>query len=85
VEGKNGFVCLVDRAWQAPFADPEFWNPKIRAAVCFNPQAARSVLPIELKRTELALAGLSKLEIMTRITTAIDKKELGPPEIGAMS
>jgi hypothetical protein len=33
----------------------------------------------------LALAGLSKLEIMTRITAAIDKKELGPPEIGAMS
>jgi hypothetical protein len=85
VEGKSGFVCLVDRSWQAPFADPEFWNPKIRAPVCLNPQAARSVLPIQHKRTELALAGLSKLEIMTRITAAIDKKELGPPEIGAMS
>jgi hypothetical protein len=85
VKGKNGFVCLVDRAWQAPFADPEFWNPKGRSPVCLNPQAARSVLPIQLKRTELALAGLSKTEIFSRIKTAIDKKELGPPEIGAMS
>jgi hypothetical protein len=85
MEGKNGFVCLVDRSWQAPFADPEFWNPKIRAPVCLNPQAARSVLPIQHKRTELALAGLSKAEIMARITSACDKKELGPPQIGAMS
>ena len=85
VEGKNGFLCLVDRAWQAPFADPEFWNPKLRAPVCLNPQAARSVLPLQLKRTELALAGLSKAKIMVRIKTAIEKKELGLPEIGAMS
>src|SRR5215831_12618046 len=46
VEGKNGFVCKVDRAWMAPFDWPEFWNPKIRAADCLNPQAARSLLPI---------------------------------------
>jgi hypothetical protein len=85
VEGKNGFVCMVDRAWQAPFVDPEFWNPRVRAPVCLNPAAARSVLPIELNRTELALAGLSKDEIMARITTAISRKELGPPEAGAMS
>src|SRR5688500_4278020 len=44
VEGKNGFVCLIDRAWQAPFDEPEFWNPKVRAPTCLNPQAARSVL-----------------------------------------
>jgi hypothetical protein len=24
----------------------EFWNPKVRAADCLNPQAARSILPI---------------------------------------
>ncbi|HVA17693.1 MAG TPA: hypothetical protein VMV59_08275, partial [Candidatus Dormibacteraeota bacterium] len=27
VKGKNGFVCLVERAWNAPFDNPEFWNP----------------------------------------------------------
>src|ERR1700726_2515611 len=32
VEGKNGFVCVVERGWMGPF-DGEFsvfWNPKIR-------------------------------------------------------
>jgi len=83
--GKNGFVCLVDRSWQAPLTDPDFWNPKVRAPTCLNRHAVRSVLPIELKRTELALAGLSKTEIVARIKTAVDKKELSAPEIGAMS
>ena len=46
VEGKNGFVCMVDRSWMAAFDWPEFWNPKVRAADCMNPQAARSILPI---------------------------------------
>lgn len=85
VQGANRFVCLVDRKWQAPFSDVDFWNPRVRAPVCFNPQAARSVLPVHVKRTELALAGLSKLEIMTRIKQAFEKRELGPPEPGAMA
>ena len=27
VEGKNGFVCVVERAWMSPADDPGFWNP----------------------------------------------------------
>src|ERR1700682_6439830 len=28
VEGKNGFVCMVDRAWMGAFENSsEFWNP----------------------------------------------------------
>ena len=53
VEGKNGWVCMVGRSWGAMFDHPEFWNPKVRAADCLNPPAARSVLPYETKRTEL--------------------------------
>src|SRR5215469_18437601 len=31
-QGKNGFVCMVQRSWMvAPADDPEFWNPKMRA------------------------------------------------------
>jgi hypothetical protein len=41
VEGKNGFVCLVDRAWSSPFDDPEFWNPKKRGPTCMNAAAVR--------------------------------------------
>ncbi len=85
VKGKNGFVCYVDRAWSAPFVEPGFWNPKVRSPVCLSPQAARSVLAIHHRRTELALAGLSKTDIMTRMRVAIEAKEFGSPEIGAMS
>ena len=85
VEGKNGFACLVDRAWQSNFDDPEFWNPKNRSPVCLNAPAVTSILPIQLKRTELALAGLGREQILERTKAAIAKKELGPPEMGAMS
>src|SRR5580658_9658940 len=39
VEGKNGFVCIVERAWMNPFDSPEFWNPKNRGPICYNPPA----------------------------------------------
>ena len=29
-EGKNGFVCMVERSWTSPFNSAEFWNPRIR-------------------------------------------------------
>src|ERR1041385_1575939 len=50
VKGKNGFVCMVERSWDAGFDAPEFWNPKIRGPNCFNPVAVRTVLPQLLKR-----------------------------------
>jgi len=84
VEGKNGFVCVVERGWMAPFENPEFWNPKIRGPLCFNPPAARSILPMTYKRTEMVLAGQSKAQIMEGITLFI-KKELPALEPGAMT
>src|SRR6185312_10284329 len=44
VEGKNGFVCVVERGWGAGTTEAEFWNPKIKAPICFNAPAARSFL-----------------------------------------
>ena len=84
VQGKNGWVCWVGRGWMAMFDHPEFWNPKIRAADCLNPPAARSVLPYAYKRTELLLAGHSKPEVIAAIKAAIDKKELPPLEPGSV-
>ena len=87
VKGKNGFVCVVERGWMSPFGSDgaiNFWNPKIRGPVCFNPPAVRSVLPITYKRTEMVLAGLSKLQMIDRTRAAIEKKELLPLEPGAM-
>jgi hypothetical protein len=84
VEGKNGFVCVVERGWMAPFDNPEFWNPKIRGPLCFNPPAARSVLPITYKRTEMVLAGQSKVQIMEGIKI-FAKKELPALEPGGLT
>src|SRR3984957_17983550 len=63
-KGKNGFVCVVERSWMSPFDHPGFWNPKMRGPLCFNPPAARTILPLTYKRTELVLAGLSKDQII---------------------
>jgi hypothetical protein len=87
VEGKNGFVCVVERGWMGPFngeSSANFWNPKIRGPVCFNPPAARSILPMTYKRTEMVLAGQSKAQIIDGIKTFI-KQKLPPLEPGAMS
>ena len=85
VEGKNGFVCVVERAWMGPSSSPGFWNPKIRGPICFNPPAARSVLPTTFKRTEMVLAGRTKAEIIEGNKAAFEKGELPPLEPGAMS
>ncbi len=85
VQGKNGFVCAVDRGWASSFDGPEFWSPRIRGAVCYNPAAARSVLPASILRTELVLFGLAKAEIADRIKAAYEKKELPALEPAAMS
>ncbi len=53
VEGKNGFVCIVERAWMNPFDSPEFWNPKNRSPICLNPPAARTVLPTHFDENKI--------------------------------
>ena len=84
VKGENGFVCVVQRSWTAGIEDPDFWNPKLRAPICFNPAAARSYLPLTIKKTELVLRGQSKDQMFESIKAGFDKKELPTPESGAM-
>ena len=85
VEGKNGFTCLVERAWMSPFDSPEFWNPKMRGPICYNPAAVRTILPYTVNRTRLVLSGSSKEQMRGNIIAAIAKNELPTPEAGAMS
>jgi hypothetical protein len=85
IKGSNGFTCVVERSWMSPFDHSEFWNPKIRGPICYNPPAARTILPFTMKRTELVLAGLSKAQINERIQAIVANKELPMPEPGAMS
>lgn len=84
VEGRNGFVCMVERSWMSPFNSAEFWSPKVRVPECFNPAAARSILPLTIKRTEMVLAGLSKAQMIDSIKAGFNNKELPAPEPGAM-
>jgi hypothetical protein len=85
VKGTNGWACWVGRSWGAMFDHPEFWNPKVRAAECVNAPAVRSVLPYNLKRAELVLAGHTKTETIAALKAAIDKKELPAVEPGTVS
>jgi len=84
VKGKNGFVCVVERSWTAGIDDPDFWNPKLRGPICFNPMAARAYLPLTIRKTESILRGESKAQMFESIKAALDKKEVPPPEPGAM-
>ena len=84
VKGKNGFVCMVWRSWAAGFGDAEFWNPKLRAPICLNAAAVRTVLPSYLERTKWVLAGVSRSDMIDRTRAALAANTYVLPEPGAM-
>ena len=84
VKGSNGFLCLVERSWGAATDDADFWNPKVRSPICFNPSAAKTFAPIFLMKTRLVLEGKSKPEIVAATASALDQKDLPGLEPGAM-
>ncbi len=85
VKGTNGFVCLVERSWFAGFGDPVFGNARIRGPDCLNPAAAKSVLPGNLERTQWAMAGLSREEMMARAkSSAAARQAPAPGSMGYM-
>src|SRR2546428_11276823 len=68
--GTNGFTCLVLRSFAGNIGDPDFWNPRVRAPHCFNPPAARTMLPAALKRAEWAPGGSSRARTPARTRRA---------------
>jgi hypothetical protein len=85
LKGKNGFVCLVQRSWASDFGDAGFWNPKLRGPICFNPAAARTVLPAYLERTEWVIAGVSKADMLKRTRAELAANRMAMPEAGAVA
>ena len=85
VKGTNGFVCLVARSWSAGFGDPDFWNPQVRAPICYNAVAAQSQVPETIKRTQIALAGGSEAKIQEGLKAAINSGELPVAKPGSLS
>ena len=84
VKGTNGFVCVVERSWTAGRNDSNFWNPKLRGPICFNPPAARTYLPLTIAKTNLVLAGKSKEQMFAALAADFERKQLPAIEPGAM-
>jgi hypothetical protein len=81
-KGTNGWVCLVERGWMAPFDHAEFWNAKTKGPDCYNPAAARSVLPTMLNRASMIMAGEPKAKVEAAIKASTAGKT---PEAGAVA
>jgi hypothetical protein len=85
VKGTNGFVCMVARSWSAAYGDPDFWDPKLHAPICYNALAANSQVPATIKRTQAAMAGGSQAQIQAAVGAAIKSGELHSAEAGSMA
>jgi hypothetical protein len=83
-QGTNGFVCWVERGWMAAFDWVEFWNPKVRAAECMNPQAARALVPAIVLRSGMVLAGRTKSEMLAATRAEYAAGRIPALEAGAM-
>jgi len=80
-EGDNGFVCLVLRGWSAPTYTPVqlrdlVYDPRVRAPICFDPEAARTMLPYYELRAKLGLEGKSPDQIAAGVEAAYTQGEL---------
>jgi hypothetical protein len=85
VRGTNGFVCMVARSWSADFDDPDFWDPGLRAPICYNALGVRSQVPATRKRTQVVLTGGSNAQVLTAIKAAIQSGEVPTAEAGSMA
>jgi hypothetical protein len=77
----NGFVCMVLRGWAAPTFSPAplrnlVYDAKLRAPICFDPVAVRTVLPYQELRARLGMAGKGPDEIAAAVAAAYAKGEL---------
>jgi hypothetical protein len=80
-EGDNGFVCMVMRGWSAPTYTPApfrdlVYDAKVRAPICFNPEASRTVMPYYELRTKLGMEGKTPDQIAEGLQAAYAKGEL---------
>src|SRR5215813_11232647 len=80
-QGENGFVCMVMRGWSAPTYTPEqfrdlVYDPTVRAPICFDPDAAQTVMPYYELRSKLGMGGLTPDRIAQRVEAAYAQGEL---------
>jgi len=74
-QGENGFTCLVMRGWSAPTYTPKqfvdlTYEAAVRAPICFDPIASRTVLPYYELRSKLGMEGKTPAEITDGVARA---------------
>jgi hypothetical protein len=72
--GSNGVTCMVSRSL-----------PLSVEPICYDPEASRTILQMEIRRVELRLAGVSVDDIEQRLAEWIGNGELALPQRPAMA
>jgi hypothetical protein len=80
-QGDNGFVCVVMRGFSAPTYTPAqfrdlVYDAALRAPICFDPKAAKEVMPYYELRTKLAMQGKNPDQIGEGVQAAYARGEL---------
>ena len=80
-EGDNGFVCMVMRGWAAPTYTPAqvrdlVYDANLRAPICFDPGASRTVMPYYELRSKLGMEGKTPDQIAEGVQAAYAKGKL---------
>jgi hypothetical protein len=86
--GDNGFACMVMRGW-GTFSPVQLrdlvYYAKLRAPICFNPVASRTVLPLQELRARLGMEGKTPDQITEGVQAAYAKGELPKMEMVAFA
>ena len=74
-QGNNGFVCMVMRGWAAPTYTPTqfrnlVYDATVRAPICFDPAASRTVMPYYELRSKLGMEGKTPEQIAESVQAA---------------
>lgn len=80
-QGDNKFVCLVMRGWAAATSTKAsdrdlVYYAKLRAPMCFDPVASRTVLPLLELQTKLGMEGKGPDQIAEGVQAAFAKGKL---------
>ena len=73
-EGSSGVTCMVSRSL-----------PLSIEPICYDPEASRTILQMEIRRVEMRLEGVADEEIERRIAEAIGNGELALPTRAALA
>jgi hypothetical protein len=84
-KGENGFMCMVMRSWSAAPDPQATYYAKLRAPICFDAIAARTVAPAEELRAKLGMEGKSPDAIAREVAASYGLGQLPKMESTAFA